>query len=140
MDLPLDLINFLKSNKELEYDYSSIEPNFVGIIDFEKLKLSEIWIEGETNDKSYYKIPAINLTDKCEYYSPEFILLYLPNEKLFGTWDSDHWKLYIFPKATWTDIVSNPAPYLNQQWNPTEEFGLLFNPKENYILIKGWPF
>ncbi len=140
MNLPEDVTEFLKSKAELIYDHKSVEPNFVGIIDFDKLEVGKIWIEGETDEKSYYEIPAINLTDKCEYYSPEFILLYLPNEKLFGTWDSDHWNLYVFPNTTWTDIIKSPATYINQQWNPKKEIGILFDPKVDYKLIKGWPF
>ncbi len=140
MNLPEDITEFLKSKAELIYDHKSVEPDFVGIIDFDKLEVGKIWIEGETNEKSYYEIPAINLTDKCEHYSPEFILLYLPNEKLFGTWDSDHWNLYVFPNTTWNDIIKNPVPYINQQWNPKKEIGILFDPKADYKLIKGWPF
>jgi len=140
MNLPEDLAEFLKSKSELNYNHKSVEPEFVGIIDFEKLELGKVWIEGETSGKSYYEIPAINLTDKCEYFAPKFILLYLPNEKNYGTWDSDHWKLYVFPNINWTDIAKNPAEFINQQWNPNKEIGILFNPKTNYKLINGWPF
>jgi len=140
MNLPTDLTDFLNSKSELKYNHKSVEPDFVGIIDFEKLEIGKVWIEGETDKKSYYEIPAINLTDECEFYDPEFILLYLPTEKLYGTWDSDHWNLYVFPNTSWTEIIKNPAPYINQQWNPNKEIGTLFDPKENYKLIKGWPF
>ena len=110
------------------------------IIDFNKLKVEKVWIEGKISGKTYYEIPAINLTDECKYYNPEFILLYLPNEKSFGTWDSDHWNLYIFPNTSWTDIMNNPKPFLNQQWEPKKEIGILFDPKKNYKMIYGWPF
>lgn len=140
MNLPADLTEFLKSKTELNYDHDSVEPDFVGIIDFDNLEIGEIYIEGENSGKSYYSIPAINLTDTCKFYSPEYILLYLPNEQLFGTWDSDHWKLYIFPNTIWSEIVKNPAPYINQQWYPNEEIGILLDPKENYKMTIGWPF
>ena len=39
MDLPEDLVDFLKTEADLLYDYKSIEPGFVGIIDFNKLKV-----------------------------------------------------------------------------------------------------
>jgi len=140
MNLPEDLTDFLKTKADLIYDHKSVEPDFVGIIDFEKLELGKVWIEGETRAKSYYEIPAINLTDKCEYYDPNFILLYLPNEKMYGTWDSDHWNLYVFPNTNWIDITKNPTEYINQQWNPKNEIGVLLDPKTNYKLINGWPF
>lgn len=140
MNLPEDLTEFLKSQTELNYDYKSVEPDFIGIINFSKLELGKVWIEGETSGKSYYEIPAINLTDQCESFDPEYILLYLPNEKMYGTWDSDHWKLYVFPNKNWTDIVKNPADFINQQWNPKKEIGIEFDPKADYKMINGWPF
>ncbi|UWX55747.1 hypothetical protein NYZ99_04805 [Maribacter litopenaei] len=140
MDLPKDLTEFLKAKSELIYDHKTVEPDFVGIIDFDKLELGKVWIEGNISGKSYYEIPAINLTDQCEHYDPEYILLYLPNEKLYGTWDSDHWKLYVFPNTNWTDITKNPAEFINQQWNPKKEIGIEFDPKTNYKMINGWPF
>ncbi len=140
MDLPTDLIDFLRSKKDLEYDLTSVEPGFVGIINFENLHIGNIWIEGETSGKSYYEIPAISLTDKCEHYNPEFILLYLPNERVYGTWDSDHWHLYVFPNTSWSDIADSPADFINQQWSPKEKIGHLFDPKGKYPMINGWPF
>ena len=136
----IDLTEFLKSKSELIYDQKTVEPDFVGIIDFDKLELGKVWIEGNVSGKSYYEIPAINLTDKCEHYDPEYILLYLPNEKLYGTWDSDHWTLYVFPNISWTDITKNPAEFINQQWNPKKEIGIEFDPKADYKMINGWPF
>lgn len=140
MNLPQDLTDFIKSKSELIYNHKSVEPGFVGIIDFEKLELGKVWIEGTISGKSYYEIPAINLTDQCESYDSEYILLYLPNEKMYGTWDSDHWILYVFPNTKWTDIVINPVEFINQQWNPKKEIGIEFDPKTNYKMINGWPF
>ncbi len=140
MELPDDLTAYLKAKADLLYDYNSVEPDYVGIIDFDKLEIGQVWIEGETSDRSYYEIPAINLTDQCESYDPEYILLYLPKEKMYGTWDCDHWNLYVFPETSWTDIMKNPAPYINQQWDPKDEIGVLFDPKNNYVLNSGMPF
>lgn len=139
MELPKDLTKFINAKLELDYDYKSVEPEFVGIIDFDKLELGKVWIEGNASGKSYYEIPAINLTDRCEQYDPEYILLYLPNEKLYGTWDSDQWKLYVFPETSWTDITENPDDFINQQWNPKKKIGVEFDPKINYKMINGWP-
>ncbi|CAM1363297.1 hypothetical protein [Tenacibaculum xiamenense] len=140
MELPNDLTQFLQSKSQLNYDYKSVEPDFVGIIDFNNLKLGKIYIEGNVSGKSYYEIPAVNLTNQCEYYAPEYILLYLPNEKLYGTWDADHWTLYVFPNANWNHIVKTPEAYIDYQWNPKEEIGIVFDPKNDYNMINGWPF
>jgi len=140
MNLPEDLITFLRSKLELNYDHTSVEPGFVGMIDFEKMKLGHVWIEGNLSGKSYYEIPAINLTDSCKYYDPEYILCYLPNEEMYGTWDTDHWILYVFPNRSWTDILKSPADFINQQWNPKKEIGIVFDPTTSYTIKHGWPF
>jgi hypothetical protein len=55
-NLPKDLEIFLQSGKQLDYDAEATETGEIGI-------------------KS--------LTNKCENYDPEFLLLWLPNEKLW---------------------------------------------------------
>jgi hypothetical protein len=40
----------------------------------------------------------------------------MPDEQLYGSWDADHSRLLVFPQTKWTDIVQNPIPYLNSQW------------------------
>ena len=140
MNLPDELIKYLKSKSNLFYDYEKSEAGFVGLINYNKLTVRKIWVEGNSKGDSYYEIPAINLTSECESYPPDFILLYLPNEKMYGTWDSDHWILYVFPNVTWAEIAKNPLPYIDQQWLPNENTAIIFDPKEKYELKKGWPF
>jgi hypothetical protein len=36
--------------------------------------------------------------------------------------------LIVFPKATWSDIVKNPAKYLDAQWSDFEAFGRHIEP------------
>ena len=139
MNLENALIEFLKSGKKLEYDYDQAEPGFVGLCSINDIKEDIIYIEGPNKGKSYYKIPAVSLTNENEYYEPEFILLWLPNEKMYGTWDSDHWDLYVFENKNWKDIENNPLPYINCQWDPEQNVGAFFDPSWKYELNKGWP-
>lgn len=89
----------------------------------------------------YYEVPAISLTNKCENYDPEFLLLWLPNEKLYGAWDSDDWYLFVFPGKTWTDIVNDPRTYITAMWFDFDrEVSAYFKPYPNYQYIKGRPF
>ncbi len=123
-----------------DYDIKKSEPGKIILHSPKDLKLGEIYFEGSTSIKSYYKVPAINLVKNCEAYEPDYILLYLPNEKKYASWDTDHWVITIFNKATWNDIKKNPTIYLNAQWNiSTSENMKRLTKLEKYDLIKGWP-
>ena len=139
MNLEMALLDFLKSGKKLSYDYEKAEPGFVGLYDIDELREDIIYIEGPNKGTSYYEIPAISLTNENEYYEPEFILLWLPNEQVYGTWDCDHWDLYVFEYTKWQDIEKNPLPYINCQWDHDQKVGNLFDPAGKYELNQGWP-
>ncbi|WP_053404646.1 hypothetical protein [Persicobacter sp. CCB-QB2] len=140
MEIEPSLKDFLSSGKQLEYDISKAEPGYVGLHKFDELKVDKIWIEGEGDQKCYYEVPAISITGENEYYDPEFILLWLPNERKYATWDSDRWDLYLFEDSTWNDIIKDPLPYLNYQWTLTDVKSSKFDPSDQYGLIIGWPF
>ncbi len=140
MNLENSLIYFLKSGKKLAYDFEEAEPGFVGLCSVYELEEDTVFIEGPNKGESYYEIPAVSLTNENEYYDPEFILLWLPNEQKYGSWDSDHWDLYVFENANWEDISKNPLAYINCQWDNTQKVGALFEPSDKYELKNGWPF
>jgi len=113
---------------------------------FDELTIGEVWIgtdlpgDSHADEDGYYAIPAVSLTGECKSYDPEFILLWLPREQLFGSWDCDHWVLKVFRGAAWSDIVASPAAYLNAQWDCSEELGTQFVPWPNYAFKTGRPF
>jgi len=125
LQLPPDLLQFLREGRELEYDAAQCECGQVKLIDVDKLKLETIWVEPDecnnadphAEDEGLYRVQAVDLTKAAEHYSPEFILLWLPDMGCFGTWDGDHYRLIVFPDAAWPDIASNPLPYLSSQWD-----------------------
>ena len=145
-ELPNDLVEFLRSGAQLRYDPEDCEPGKVGLSDIGSLKIGEVWIgtdvPGDPNlgADGYYSIPAVSLTSKCAAYDPEFILLWLPNEHLFGTWDSDHWVLTVFPEIAWSEIVANPSAFLGAQWDANSKVGTKFKPWRDYRLQSGGPF
>jgi hypothetical protein len=149
-NLPKELKDFLQSEKQLEYDHSRCEPGKITLKNFNDLEVGEVWIDSEESPiaqkdpnkekEGYYSVPAVSLIEDCEGYDPEFILLWLPNEDLFGTWDCDHWDLKIFPKATWNDIVKNPLPYINAQWEGDSKIAEYFMPYPKYEFKLGRPF
>jgi hypothetical protein len=123
-----------------------IEPGEVGVLPLADLETSEIWI-GTDDPKDpnhqkagYYSVPAISLTGECEAYDPEFILLWLPDQGKFGTWDSDHWILLVFEDADWPAIQNDPAPHLVAQWNSRSVSSTRFQPWHRYPLKPGRPF
>jgi hypothetical protein len=145
-NLPSEAVEFLKAGKQLNYDFKSIEAGEVKLKRFDQLELKEVWIgtdidgDPHANEDGYYSIPAVSLTGECKNYSPEFILLWLPEEKIFGGWDCDHWVLTVFPAATWTDIVASPAHYLNAQWDYSSKVGTHLKPWPKYQFKTGRPF
>lgn len=146
LKLPDATVQFLSRNGQFNYDVSACEPGEVGLKCLEDLTVGEVWVNtdgaGDPNSgaEGYYSIPAVSLTGKCESYDPEFILLWLPNEKLFGTWDCDHAVLTVFPDANWAQIVANPAVYLNAQWDSDPSVGVPLEPWHSYELKPGRPF
>jgi hypothetical protein len=71
--------------------------------------------EGDPNVSAggTYLVLAVNLIAKCEDYEPTGILLWLPVERRYGAWDSDHFTLEVFSEdATWDRIVEKPIGYL----------------------------
>lgn len=139
--LPPELQEFLASGSELKYDASQSEPGKVELKHPGMLELSFVYVDASTRWKrAYFEVPAISLTSESEGYDPEFLLLYLPREQLFGSWDGDHWGLHVFSGATWGKIAENPVTYLNSQWRPGPGAFELFDPKLSYKKKPGRPF
>jgi hypothetical protein len=144
--LPDDAADFLRAGRQFTYDHATTEPGEVKLKSLDELTLEEVWIgtdlqgDPHADEDGYYAIPAVSLTGECESYDPEFILLWLPQERLFGTWDCDHWVLSVFRGTSWSDIVAKPAAYLNAQWDCADELGTPFVPWPNYRFKPGRPF
>ena len=143
--LPTALCDYLKSGDQLQYDASQCEPGAVRLKTPGDIEIGNVWVGTDTKDDpnygadGYYSIPAVSLLSGCEGYDPDFILLWLPNEQTFGSWDCDHWVLTVFPSASWQDIADDPAPYLNAQWDPGTTVGEKFTPWPRYEFRPGMP-
>ena len=82
-------------------------------------------------------VQAVDLIAACDSYDPHGILVWLPKEQAYGTWDMDHWDVAVFPGITWTDIEADPLTYLNAQW---EGGGTPLVPVGRYDFVEGRPF
>lgn len=148
LNLPNDLINFLEKKKELEYDEDEVTPKELKLCKLADLKVEKIWVDGTTYDdnniliqQAYYEVKAVNLIENCKNYSSYCLLMWLPEIKMYGAWDQDHWRITLFPNASWSDICNDPIPYINSQWEDDLcGVGEEYDPSDTYPLIIGWPF
>lgn len=147
MNLPDDLIEFLNSRQRLKYDPEECEVGKITLLPVPKLKLklfptdTDNGIPDRQDDPhkgelGCYLVPGVSLVAKCEDYDPLGLLLWLPEEGCYGTWDSSHALVQAFPPAvTWTDIAADPVRYLNALWEDEEAGGpapLIPWPKYGY--------
>lgn len=124
MDLPLpdDLYAFLKKKRQLACDWKHAQTGRLKLLALDQLRFGSVYAAARgTADpnrrrRGIYRIPAISLIGRCERYDPEHLLTYLPFEGKFATFDGDHAVVTLFTQATWTDIASNPLPYINANW------------------------
>ena len=141
LNLPADLQEFLQAKKELHYAVEECEAGKVSLHPFSGLRLTNLLVNTyatpleETDPHqgaSGYLVPAVSLTASCESYDPNFLLLWLPTENLYGNFDTEHGHLNVFSEASWTDIAENPVAYLNSQWEPEDSLSVSFQPWPKY--------
>lgn len=149
-DLPKGLVAFLQAGKQLKYEPEACECGAVTLVQLGKHVVGEVWVHPEdaslpgnsphAGKKGYYAIPAISLIATCDGYDPEFILMWLPQSQVYGSWDCDHWDLRIFPGVTWAKIASSPLKYVNAQWHPEKVPNEVLVPWPDYAFKRGRPF
>jgi hypothetical protein len=149
-DLPRETEEFIKRGEQFVYDASQCEAGEVKLKRHDELTLSEVYVNSEqspiqsedphANDEGYYIVRAVDLVGECPAYGAEGILMWLPDYKVFGTWDCDHWDMMIFPCSSWSDIVANPARYMAAQWGPDLEIGEYLKPWDKCKFKQGKPF
>ena len=139
--LPEELCDFLKAGGQLSYDPSRCECGEVKLKHLDELRYGKVWLDAsDAGRQAHIEIPAISLLKSCEAYDPEYLLLWLPNERLFGSWDRDHWKLHVFPGTCWGQLLLAPVKFLNAQWHDyDEEYSIEWHPHEGYDPKPGYP-
>ena len=77
-ELPDDLVEFLDSDRRLEYDASTCE---IGVFTFRTLEeIEEIDVSfTDEGHESTRTVRALNLLKSCEVYDPRGILVYIPS-------------------------------------------------------------
>ncbi len=138
MNLPPDFLDFIDHRKQLSYDEKKCTVGRIELTSMDSLIFGRIFVESkdENYKKGYYTIPVVDLIAECKDFDPWGILVWLPDNQFFGTWDCDHRKLRVFPNAVWGDIVAEPTKYLNALWNPQEVENKIFEPDDKYIFTE----
>jgi hypothetical protein len=127
MNLPQDLAEFLRAVKQLHYDPNTCEAGAIKLLGIDQIKveLFPMYIDDEKmaasdphyGENGYYLVEGVNLVAECTAYDPVGLLLWLPLERCYATWDMDHWYIGVFSQEmTWWQLVQNPAQYINAQW------------------------
>jgi hypothetical protein len=68
----------------------------------------------------YFYCKAISLTTASDTYDPAGILIWVPDLKTFGSYDSDHCSLHLFPGKDINDILKNAEYFITQGWSMIE--------------------
>jgi hypothetical protein len=128
LDLPTDLLAFLASGKQLEYDPDPCEAGAITLLPLSELKPERFPVETGSlpvyeQDPHYpdvksYLVLGINLVANCSGdYESVGLLLWLPVERRYGIWDSSHCGIQVFgSEVTWDQIATNPVPHINAGW------------------------
>jgi hypothetical protein len=136
VQIPSDLEYFLKRGLQLEFPAEECETGKVVLLPLEQLRIELFPTDVDngpldnTSDPHHrelgcYLIPAVSLIGECENFDPSGLLLWLPEEGAYGTWDSSHTLVEAFSTSVnWSDIANDPARYLNAPWDDERLGGL----------------
>ena len=113
--LPDDLVEFLKSNRILEYDSATCEIGLFTIRSFEEIEEIQMVVRGEDAGSSCV-IRALDLVKSCEGYDPQGIVVFIPALRKYGSYDGEHKALITFRGMSWSDFLAAPARYVNAAW------------------------
>ena len=147
--VPDDLMEFLRVGQQLEYDAEDAPTGRITLHALGELSVGLVWINARpmrnpqgdphAGEGGHYAIPAVNLVARTEEYSTgEYMLLWLPEEEQYGTWDCDHAELMSFPGVTWTDIAADPLEYIMAACDMSEP-GVPVVPYAKYPYRSGSP-
>ncbi len=124
-DLPNDLLAFLGSCRQLEYDAENSDIGRIKLKRDTDLSLTTITtfpgcqsiIDDPYSDlDGLYQSDVYDLVAASEDYDTEGLLCWIVALKRFGCIDPEHGDVITFPDVTWTNLAANPLPYLDAQW------------------------
>ena len=120
------------AGKVVLHELSQLEYGTCGVSSYDTDVADEDPNKGEDG---WYRVPMVSLVADCENYAPDYLLVWLPDEQLFGTYDVEHRHLRVFPGAAWSDLRSDPVKYINSQWDRSAAFAEDAKP---WLFPKRW--
>lgn len=121
--LPDDLVLFLRSGQQPQYDADSCEAGNVRLHALHQLVVEYFPMDPTDDDDPHagengsYLVKGVSLVASCDDYDPEGLLLWLPLDRRYGIWDGEHGTLMVFsPTVSWTQIASDLPRYINAGW------------------------
>jgi hypothetical protein len=141
--LPDDCIAFLRGGRQFEFDPSGTSIGHITLKPLADVLPEQLSVRSgsaEEVDDPYgvldgeYLVDLIDLIAESDDYTPTGLLCWIPAVRRFGCIDIEHGTILTFPSATWTDITSDPVPFLDSQW------GLPLVPAEQLLPWLHFPF
>lgn len=125
--LPPECASFLAAGEQFSEVYSDRTPISLGRVpvpmvipvqpqDTIGVDLDDLGPDDEYPEPPTYDVPALDLVETSGDGQPTGLLIWLPVEGCFGSWDCDHWRVRVFPDATWADICAAAGDYLEGGW------------------------
>jgi hypothetical protein len=124
--LPRELLEYLSDprNRPFKFDLELeitegifYEPSAIVLKSF-KVDSAALYSNGHLD---YYpeemrSYQAYDLIEEVNDYSPDGILVWFPELNQFGSCDTDHCEIIVFPSATWSQVDYDLHLYLNAIW------------------------
>jgi hypothetical protein len=143
LGLPPDLIAFLHSGRQLEFDHSVTEVGLVRLKPLDHLRFDEFTVtavgtplerkDPHRGENGYYALRVVDLIGESDSYSPEGLLAWFCEYQVYGAWDTDHHNAVAFPKVAWSKIVANPAKFLDAPWHPDGKVAKYIEPWKHCV-------
>lgn len=80
-----------------------------GTIDVDLADLDD---DDEYPEPPTHEVVALDLVAQATHGHPTGLLIWLPVEGCFGSWDCDHWRVRAFPGVSWAEVCRDPGSYL----------------------------
>lgn len=128
VSLPADALAFLASGKEFTYAPETCEAGAVTLLAADLLRTQYFPMDCQSTDVAEddphqdelgcYLVQGIDLiASSTGGYEGTGLLLWLPREARYATWDSSHQVIVVFDAdVTWAKIAEAPAQHINSQW------------------------
>jgi|SRR5215469_15662969 len=127
MNIPGDLHQFLSRAENRHLTLSEGELRDLTFFAPEELKLQKFIVDSfelrlngplKTDPREQRHYEAFSLIKTCKSYSPAGVIAWFPELRAYGSADTDHGRIIIYPGVSWTEIMREPTWYINGQWYP----------------------